>query len=239
MIYFIQAEGVGHIKIGFTDGIGAEGRLAELQVGSPVRLNLLGTLPGDKSTEMDLHRRFSFAHLHGEWFKSCPELLDFLGPRVEDSRQGPAEVSSRFIQIKILTVNRKQLTKTLLDQIPYESIIDWEAVAVASLNTDVSDIFVNEFERGEPWGWIFGKRYRRPAKILIWQLKNELRRWAVELLSFPWRVSDWHTNGTVIVEDGTVLVEGGQYAWKKNDMERFETMAISRYEDLDQLFIGV
>lgn len=54
MIYFIQAEGIGHIKIGFTDKDDAALRLAELQTGSPVPLRLLGVSPGDVLAEKNL-----------------------------------------------------------------------------------------------------------------------------------------------------------------------------------------
>ena len=79
MLYFVKAEGVGHIKIGFVEGVDATKRLCELQVGSPVRLTLLGTQPGDRAAEMDLHRRFASACVHGEWFQPVEELLDLIG----------------------------------------------------------------------------------------------------------------------------------------------------------------
>ena len=56
MIYFIQAEGVGHVKIGFTDADDADVRLATLQIGSPVPLRLLGTVQGSADEEKDFHQ---------------------------------------------------------------------------------------------------------------------------------------------------------------------------------------
>ena len=75
MIYLIQAEGVGHVKIGFVTGNSASGRFAELQVGSSVPLRLLGTLPGGRDKERELHQRFKHARVRGEWFKPSRELL--------------------------------------------------------------------------------------------------------------------------------------------------------------------
>lgn len=58
VIYFAEAVGVGLIKIGFTESLDAEVRLATLQTGSPVPLRLLGTMEGTIEEEKDLHRRF-------------------------------------------------------------------------------------------------------------------------------------------------------------------------------------
>jgi len=71
-VYFVRAE-TGQIKIGFS--LAAWSRLEALQTGSPVRLQLLTTTPGDQALEHDLHRRFADARLHGEWFRPTPELI--------------------------------------------------------------------------------------------------------------------------------------------------------------------
>lgn len=77
MIYFIQDTSVLNIKIGFTGG-NPEDRRAALQTGSPIGLVLLGTTPGGKEKEAELHQRFASARVHGEWFKPVPELLQFI-----------------------------------------------------------------------------------------------------------------------------------------------------------------
>jgi hypothetical protein len=77
VVYFIQAEGGGPIKIGVTTG-SAETRLASLQTGSPVKLRIVTTTPGDPALERKLHHRFAAHRLHGEWFSPAPELLAFI-----------------------------------------------------------------------------------------------------------------------------------------------------------------
>lgn len=74
-VYFID-DGRGAIKIGWAKDPSV--RLAQLQTGSPVRLRLLGIVPGVKSLERDVHRRFGGLRLHGEWFKQSPSLLEFI-----------------------------------------------------------------------------------------------------------------------------------------------------------------
>jgi hypothetical protein len=77
MIYFVQADRVGLIKIGFAED--PESRLRELQVGSPVRLRLLRAEEGGREREAALHRRFAHARSHGEWFFPVPDLLAYVG----------------------------------------------------------------------------------------------------------------------------------------------------------------
>ena len=71
-----QVGGVGPIKIGCSSS--AWSRLATLQAGSPVALELLASFPGGVRRERELHRRFAPLRLHGEWFRAEGDLLRFL-----------------------------------------------------------------------------------------------------------------------------------------------------------------
>lgn len=77
IVYFIQAIDSGIIKIGQTTDIGK--RLAALQTGCPEQLTVLKTMPGDKSIERLLHKKFSAANKQGEWFYPTDELLKYIG----------------------------------------------------------------------------------------------------------------------------------------------------------------
>ena len=72
MIYFIQMDNDGPIKIGRADSIPR--RIAGLQVGNPTKLKLLGVMPEEK----DLHHEFADIGLRGEWFKPDERLLAFV-----------------------------------------------------------------------------------------------------------------------------------------------------------------
>lgn len=76
IVYFIQAEGGGPIKIGTTTNI--RQRLDSLQAGSPVLLRVLGTIPGNHVLERALHQRFATARSHFEWFLPTPALMAFI-----------------------------------------------------------------------------------------------------------------------------------------------------------------
>lgn len=73
-VYFIR--GGDMIKIGYAKD--PKTRLRDLQVGSPVRLEILVTIPGCHSVEKGIHARFRKLRSHGEWFRAEESLLDFV-----------------------------------------------------------------------------------------------------------------------------------------------------------------
>ena len=75
-IYFVQSESGGPIKIGFA--IDVSRRLRFLQCGSPTRLSVLATAPGDATHESALHRKFRINRVLNEWFSPSDELLDLV-----------------------------------------------------------------------------------------------------------------------------------------------------------------
>lgn len=77
-VYFVQAEKLGLIKIGYAADI--RERLRSLQVGSPDRLTLIGAIYDNDalSIEAQLHSRFRDDREHGEWFRPTEALLAFI-----------------------------------------------------------------------------------------------------------------------------------------------------------------
>lgn len=83
-IYFVMAiypGGASFIKIGVAAGVKA--RLAELQVGNPVKLLLLGTVndiprSNTLNEERRLHKQFADLRAEGEWFRAGGRLIDFI-----------------------------------------------------------------------------------------------------------------------------------------------------------------
>lgn len=81
MIYFIQSENSGDIKIGYIekDNLRAvHQRLDQFQIGNPSRLTVLAVMSGKIGKEKQIHQRFASARIQGEWFRSTPELLEFI-----------------------------------------------------------------------------------------------------------------------------------------------------------------
>ena len=76
-VYFIEAIGLGKIKIGRTKGDPME-RMRSLSTGSPCELRLLGHIDGHDGTEKELHRRFSHIRMSREWFHGTQELREFI-----------------------------------------------------------------------------------------------------------------------------------------------------------------
>lgn len=85
-VYFIQSGESGPIKIGTTMEHPLK-RLRTLQCGSPVILRLIGVIdrPKREHKERALHRRFKALRCSGEWFRSDPELTDFIETNAEPS----------------------------------------------------------------------------------------------------------------------------------------------------------
>ena len=75
-VYFFQKGRRQIVKIGYS-GDHAE-RMGSLQQATPDRLRLIATLPGSRSVEAELHRRFRQYKVTGEWFRLEGELAEFV-----------------------------------------------------------------------------------------------------------------------------------------------------------------
>lgn len=74
MIYFIKQS--DYVKIGFTNRF--KTRLNQLQVSSPVKLEVLAIIEGDKTDEKIIHEKFKHISTNGEWFIYCDELKQYI-----------------------------------------------------------------------------------------------------------------------------------------------------------------
>ena len=75
-VYFIRNPITRSIKIGFS--IDPDRRIKDLQTASESELIIEAVLPGTLSTEQYLHQRWEHLHVRGEWYKSDPDLEDFV-----------------------------------------------------------------------------------------------------------------------------------------------------------------
>lgn len=74
LVYFLRPVGqLGPIKIGCSKLPAL--RLETLTTWSPVRLELICSVPGSHKDEHTLHGMFARHHVHGEWFGASKELL--------------------------------------------------------------------------------------------------------------------------------------------------------------------
>ncbi len=73
VVYFVQSENGGPIKIGRADDLAK--RLSNLGTGRPDKLILLGAFKGTRTDERALHDAFSKYREKGEWFSPAPEVL--------------------------------------------------------------------------------------------------------------------------------------------------------------------
>ncbi len=227
MIYFIQADGVGHIKIGFTDNDDALVRLAQLQTGSPVPLKLLATIPGDMLLETDLKRRFAAHCVTGEWFKPVPDLVAIIPVNGSPACNG-VEVVEKSVSIKVLTVGRKQFSKSLLYQIPDKLPFDAERFYELSNEIYLDEIPLNLLVYPGVWGWIKDEKY----SYLIFEHQGKLNKWHVSDRSFPWSsYSQGHGRWEIEQPD--------KCTYSPQDLQAFAGLFVDYVLKLEQLFIGV
>lgn len=76
MIYFIQVENNGPIKIGSAKD--PEQRLKHLQIGNHKKLNLIAVMHGESPLESKIHRDLKDFRRSGEWFNPTTEVLDYI-----------------------------------------------------------------------------------------------------------------------------------------------------------------
>lgn len=87
-VYFIQAEPVEAVKIGYSRYHPRE-RMRALQLGCPTPLKLTAFIEGSMKDEDALHRAFAHLRIHTEWFRLEGELAHLLA-QLRHSR--PTEV---------------------------------------------------------------------------------------------------------------------------------------------------
>jgi hypothetical protein len=76
-VYFVRATVPdGPIKIGFAGDFAS--REKSLRAMSPVPLETLLVINGDRSLELALHQRFASHRRNGEWFNPHPDILSYI-----------------------------------------------------------------------------------------------------------------------------------------------------------------
>ena len=73
MIYIVKQ--LNYVKIGYTSRF--KKRIQELQVASPVKLEVIALIKGDKSDEKNYHDAFKHLSSNGEWFVYNDEIERF------------------------------------------------------------------------------------------------------------------------------------------------------------------
>lgn len=80
VIYFLQVEGGGPIKIGFTCANPAD-RAKALQRSSPYLLTWIGYFPAASTIEAELHKLFASDRIRSEWFHPTQRIYDFIAAK--------------------------------------------------------------------------------------------------------------------------------------------------------------
>jgi hypothetical protein len=73
-VYFVAYRNM--VKIGKAKNW--KSRVSNLQVGSPVKLTVIGLMEGDAAKERELHRLFEGRRMWGEWFLMNDEIRSYI-----------------------------------------------------------------------------------------------------------------------------------------------------------------
>lgn len=98
MIYFVEANGLRLIKIGYANNV--ERRFSELAAASPVELALLGYREGSLADERALHARYADIHAHHEWFFATLDLYREARGEVPRPDQIKRKVASDYVVLQ-------------------------------------------------------------------------------------------------------------------------------------------
>ena len=77
MIYFIQEDRTGPIKIGYTSRT-AKSRLDSLQTGNARQLYLIKEIEGTEEEVQEIYTQFKHIRMKGEWFQPTMDLMVFI-----------------------------------------------------------------------------------------------------------------------------------------------------------------
>jgi hypothetical protein len=89
VLYFVQIEQDGPIKIGFTSYADPSRRVHQLQSGCPWRLRLIGHRPGTKVHEKALHELLAPYRMQREWFREAPVVVKTVREVLEPGFEWP------------------------------------------------------------------------------------------------------------------------------------------------------
>lgn len=102
MVYFIKIKGMDYIKIGYTASKDANERLRSLEASSPFKLELIGTLEGDRETERFVQGQFKKQHFRGEWYRINYDITNQMEIIKIKIREGDVERESELTMQEVV-----------------------------------------------------------------------------------------------------------------------------------------
>lgn len=114
-IYFVTDGSA--IKIGYSAT--PDTRIRDLQIAHHTELKVLGCIEGEPRDEKRLHKQFAHLKVRGEWFRSDPELLDFIaseGAPIPPRLGGMSEIELRQFRGKLCAVLRNRPNPAIRSQ---------------------------------------------------------------------------------------------------------------------------
>lgn len=150
VVYLARQGEDGPIKIG--ESYDVTGRVRNLSYGSSRALELLDTIPGDRSLEMGIQAHFKNSRIDGEWFSPSDALVLFV--IMVRGRLDPSEVPDGFASVKSTRISRDDLK--YLDALRQIQYPDW----FSRIRGELEKTGGNVYETARNMGVASGSVYR-------------------------------------------------------------------------------
>jgi hypothetical protein len=172
VVYFVQGEAGGPIKIGWSGAGEIKDRLHSIQVGYPYRLVVRRTIVGDRAKEAAYHRRFAAYRLNGEWFRPAAPVAR-LGHALPGDERAEATDPRPWRSVRAQAFRLGRIFGRYQGRVEgARDILDW--LELESFDTLICDMERDDAERL----WVRGAKSREfiqnySADVLEWPRRFE------------------------------------------------------------------
>ena len=154
VVYFVGAQAVGPVKVGFTSDWTVSSRLSQLQTGSHEELVVLGQVKASPAVERAIHSLLASHSVRGEWFEREPALA--VCTRLNDTAaHGHSEFVSRLARASDIYLACESTDDSLEFKVAADLVYD-VARDLTNVNTASPLPFrswlKNQAERDDPTG---------------------------------------------------------------------------------------
>ena len=146
MVYFIEAEKTGLIKIGYTiSDASLRKRISQLATEGPDKLRVIlllsTTLNIDKGAQLEaqLHKKFAAYRDHGEWFRPGKELVAFI---IAHQKHLQETITKPFPQGGNGTTISSKATNMLAESLKISELLQRGNSTTISSNDEATENFI-------------------------------------------------------------------------------------------------
>lgn len=145
------ADDRGFVKIGWSKT--PERRLAEMNVGAPIKHTLIGYIPGTKADEAEAHAKLNAWRQRGEWFRHEGSVRDFTSalPPVNRGQSSTRPVRHVMEHIRRGIFGMHQTEFAGIAGVTQGTVSRWEKGEIPPRRDHMARIRVEAIRRGLDW----------------------------------------------------------------------------------------